>query len=303
MPSKEKITRIVEEALKSDSVDKTINDRIKNHQMRLIVDKSDGLKNIDYRKTYKPTDVISDEDWSTMKGHYLREFEGLGIDIDTMEGYLDTSWEQWNAGIYPTIDKFVQQLDTQYTGYADLLKEKNKKSFLDVEGFDILNDKWGELANQLRWDDSTVDNILKEEVIEVETDITMYFKKRIDHGLEITDNMRDFKGLAEFTRERIPELIAQSEEEEKDELPEGCPPVEPVEDWNGALYALADELEDEWKRKKSTPEFKWAKNNRMNFFRWCSHHWTYENGRTFKGISLQQCLHSGRTRDKLEKPK
>ena len=48
MPSKEKITQIVEEALKSDSVDKTINDRIENHQMRLIVDNSDGLKNLDY---------------------------------------------------------------------------------------------------------------------------------------------------------------------------------------------------------------------------------------------------------------
>ena len=41
------------------------------------------------------------------------------------------------------------------------------------------------------------------------------------------------------------------------------------------LEAGRKELEDEWKRKKSTPEFKWAKNNRMNCFRWCSHHWTY----------------------------
>ena len=175
--------------------------------------------------------------------------------------------------------------------------------YLSETFFDILNDKWGELANQLRWDDSAVDNLLKEEVIEVETDIHMYFKKRIEHGLEITDNMREFKGLAEFTRERIPELIQQYEEEPKDELPGGCPPVEPVEDWNGSLYTLADELFDEWKHKKSTSEFKWCKNVRMNYLKWCSYHWTYENGRTFKGISLQQCLHSGRTRDKLEKPK
>ena len=140
---------------------------------------------------------------------------------------------------------------------------------------------------------------MKEEVIEVETDIHMYFKKRISHGLEITDKMREFKGLAEFTRERIPELIQQFEEEEKDELPDGCPPVKPIEDWDGSLYTLADELFDEWKRKKSTPEFKWAKNNRMNFFRWCSHHWTYENGRTFKGKSIQACYHSAKTRVKL----
>ena len=58
--------------------------------------------------------------------------------------------------------------------------------------------KWCELANQLRWDDSAVDELLKVEVIEVETDIHMYFKKRIEHGLEITDKMREFKGLSEF---------------------------------------------------------------------------------------------------------
>ena len=296
MVSKEKITQIVEETLKTDS-NKTIMDRIKTHHMKILT--SQRSADMSHNKKYEPTDVISNEDWDAMKGHYLREFEGLGIDIATMEGYLDKSWEAWNNGVYPTSDKFVEQLDTQYKGYADMLKERNKKSFLDVEGFDILNDKWDELANQLRWDDSAVDNLLKEQVIEVETDITMYFKKRIDHGLEITDNMREFKGLAEFTRERMPELIQQFEEEEKDKLPDGCPPVEPVVDWDGTLYALADELFDEWNRKKSTPEFKWAKNNRMDFFRWCSHHWTYENGRTFKAKSIQACYHSAKTRGML----
>jgi len=250
---------------------------------------------------YKPTEVISDEDWRAMKEHYIREFDGVGDDglINMIEEHLNSAWEWWEKGSYPNIDKFVKALDNKFQGFANLLKERNKKSFMDVEGFDVLNDKWGELANQLRWDDSTVDNILKEEVIKVETDIHMYFKKRISHGLEITDKMREFKGLAEFTRERIPELIQQFEEEEKDELPDGCPPVKPIEDWDGSLYTLADELFDEWKRKKSTLEFKWAKNNRMNFFRWCSHHWTYENGRTFKGKSIQACYHSAKTRVKL----
>jgi len=262
----------------------------------------DGTNNPSPPKiVYKPTEVISDEDWRAMKEHYIREFDGVGDDglINMIEEHLNSAWEWWENGSYPNIDKFVDALDTQFRGFANLLKERKKKSFTDVESFDILNDKWGELANQLRWDDSTVDNILKEEVIEVETDIHMYFKKRISHGLEITDKMREFKGLAEFTRERIPELIQQFEEEEKDELPDGCPPVKPIEDWDGSLYTLADELFDEWKRKKSTPEFKWAKNNRMNFFRWCSHHWTYENGRTFKGKSIQACYHSAKTRVKL----
>ena len=171
--------------------------------------------------------------------------------------------------------------------------------FIDVGEFEDLLLEWNVHADKLTWDGSVVDSIYKDEVIEFETAIRMLLKNRINHGLELTDEMREFKGLAEFTRERIPELIQQFEEEERDELPDGCPPVKPIEDWDGSLYTLADELFDEWKRKKSTPEFKWAKNNRMNFFRWCSHHWTYENGRTFKGKSIQACYHSAKTRVKL----
>ena len=153
---------------------------------------------IEPQKVYKPTEKISDEDWKAMKEHYLREFDGFGIEVGMIKEHLNSLWEWWNKGAYPSIDKFVDTLDTQFQRFADLLKERQKKSFLDESLFHDLNGKWSNLANQLRWDGSIADGILKDEVIEVETDIYMFFKKRIEHGLEITDEMREFKGLAEL---------------------------------------------------------------------------------------------------------
>ena len=172
---------------------------------------------------YKPTEVISDEDWKAMKEHYIREFDGVADDrlLGMIKEHLDSAWGLWEKGSYPNIEKFVGALDAQFKGFADMLKDRNKKSFTDVEAFDDIIDEWGELANQLRWDDSSVDNILMDDVKAIEKEITSYFRQRIEHGLEITDKMREFKGLDEFTAERIPELIAEAEKEKKDKLPDG----------------------------------------------------------------------------------
>ena len=186
-----------------------------------------------------------------------------------------------------------------------LLKKRKKKSFTDVEGFDILNDEWGELANQLRWDDSAVDNILKDDVIEKENGINSYLRKRIEHGLEITDDMREFKGLDEFTKERVPELIKQYSEEPPEALPDGYPDYEPVDDesyGNHTLYVVAEDLNQEWENKKTTPEFKWCKGKRRNFFIWASYKYTYQNGNTFTAKGLQTSLNSARSRGKSDSP-
>ena len=166
---------------------------------------------------------ISNEDWDAMKAHYIREFDGVADDrlLGMIEEHLDSAWGLWEKGSYPNIEKFVGALDAQFKGFADMLKDRNKKSFTDVEAFDDIIDEWGELANQLRWDGSSVDNILMDDVKAIEKEITSYFRQRIEHGLEITDKMREFKGLDEFTAERIPELIAEAEKEKKDKLPDG----------------------------------------------------------------------------------
>jgi len=69
---------------------------------------------------------ISNEEWHIMKEHYIREFDGMKLDIEWMEGMLDKSWEMWNAGEYSSIDKFVEELDEQFQKFADLLKDKDE---------------------------------------------------------------------------------------------------------------------------------------------------------------------------------
>ena len=75
---------------------------------------------------------ISNEDWGAMKAHYIREFDeytkfnGMELDIEWMEGLLDKSWEMWNAGQFPTIDKFTEALDLQFQDFSNLLKGKDE---------------------------------------------------------------------------------------------------------------------------------------------------------------------------------
>ena len=94
------------------------------------------------------TERISNDDWDLMKAHYIREFDGLGVDLEIIEGHLKSAWELWNQGAYPNIDKFAVALDEQFQGFANMLKERDKQSFENESYFDDLNDKWGELVNQ-----------------------------------------------------------------------------------------------------------------------------------------------------------
>ena len=72
------------------------------------------------------TERISNEEWHIMKEHYIREFDGMKLDIEWMEGMLDKSWEMWNKGTYSTIDKFIEALDLQFQDFSNLLKGKDK---------------------------------------------------------------------------------------------------------------------------------------------------------------------------------
>ena len=69
---------------------------------------------------------ISNEEWHIMKEHYIREFDGMKLDIEWMEGMLDKSWEMWNAGHFPSIDKFTEALDLQFQYFSNLLKRKDE---------------------------------------------------------------------------------------------------------------------------------------------------------------------------------
>ena len=78
------------------------------------------------------TERISNEDWDVMKAHYIRELDeytkinGTELDIEWMEGMLAKSWEMWNAGHFPTVDKFIEVLDLQFQEFSNLLKRKDE---------------------------------------------------------------------------------------------------------------------------------------------------------------------------------
>ena len=205
---------------------KTIADAINN---------SKGIHSLDAfydtpKKTYTPPVDIDEEEWKEINNHYSGKFIGLDVDMEMIESSLDNLYEQWKKGSYPDKVAFFEALDNQFSSYADMLNERKKRDYTSTELFSHYFDEWEKVTYQVKWDGSKVDGLLIDEVIEIETDIEIYLKKRTKHGLEITDRMREFKGLAEFTRERVPELIQQYSLEPQEELPEGCPPVEPVED-------------------------------------------------------------------------
>ena len=144
---------------------------------------------------FKPTGVISRRDWGGIKKSYRLLFAPLHIKIEVIEKYFEDFYGNWKNGVYPTSEKFLETLDEIFREFADLLQTKNQKFYTDIETYDDLLESFHEITDQLKWDDSVIDNLLRDKAIEKESYIHRYFKKRIDHGLVITDKMNDFKGI------------------------------------------------------------------------------------------------------------
>ena len=177
---------------------------IENFHLRILVElHPSGADNPhpDYKK-YKPTGVISRRDWEGIKKSYRLLFASLHVKIEMIEKYLDDFYGNWKNGVYPTSEKFLETLDEIFREFADLLQTKNQKFYTDIETYDELLENFQEIANQLAWDDSVIDNLLKDKAIEKESHIHRYFTKRIKHGLEITDEMKEFKGIEKLFKEK-----------------------------------------------------------------------------------------------------
>jgi len=191
-------------------------------------------------KTYKPTDVISDDDWEKIKRTYRIRFAPLDIPIEWIGRHLDGYWDSWKAGYYPNSEKFLDTMDKVFSDFEELLKSRQKKSYTNIIYFDELFQKFQKIIEQITWDDSKdwdrtwdgriYNDILKEQAIEIQTDIEVYFKKRIKHGLELTDEMKNFKGVETIMKERQP----------KSPPPPPEPP--PVTDAEKTIKELTNEL-------------------------------------------------------------
>jgi len=279
-------------AKKTAEAHKTISDTINN---------SKGIHSLDTfydtpKIIHTPPVNIDEEEWKEIKGHYSSKFIGLDVDMEMIELSLDNLYEQWKKGSYPDKVAFFEALDNQFSGYADMMNERKKRDYTSTELFSHYFSKWEKIARQIHWDGTQVDELLIEKITWIETDIKIYLDARIEHGLLMTDEMREYKGIIEYSKDRIQQL----NEEPNEPLPKDCPPIEPIEDWNGTLYTLGETLLDNWETKKRSEEFIWCKGKRKNYFIWASHHYTYEGGETFTANGLALSIRVARSRAKID---
>ena len=204
-------------------------------------------------KTYKPTDVISDDDWEKIKRTYRIRFAPLDIPIEWIGRHLDGYWDSWKAGYYPNSEKFLDTMDKVFSDFEELLKSRQKKSYTNIIYFDELFQKFQKIIEQITWDDSKdwdrtwdgriYNDILKEQAIEIQTDIEVYFKKRIKHGLELTDEMKNFKGVETIMKEQQPKSPPPP--------PEPEPKEPPVQKGDGELASAMNLIKKQKKKIKA----------------------------------------------------
>jgi len=245
---------------------------------------------------HTPPVDIDEEEWKEIKKTYSGKFTTLDVDMNWIECCLDNLYEQWQKGSYPDKVAFFEALDNQFDGLANMYMERKKRDYTSTELFTHYFDEWEKIAHQIHWDGTTVDNMLIDDMTWIDTDIEIYLKKRVKHGLLITDEMRGYKPFIEWSKDRIQQL----NEEPNDPLPKDCPPIDPIDDWNGTLYTLGETLLDNWETKKRSEEFIWCKSKRKNYFIWASHHHTYEGGKTFTAQGLALSIRVARSRAQID---
>ena len=121
------------------------------------------------KNKYKPTGGVSRRDWEGIKKSYRLLFAPLHIKIEVIEKYLDEFYGNWKEGVYPNSEKFLETLDGIFREFADLLETKNQKFYTDIQTYDELLEEFHEITDQLKWDDSVIDNLLKDKAIEKES--------------------------------------------------------------------------------------------------------------------------------------
>jgi len=68
---------------------------------------------------------------------------------------------------------------------------------LRTDKWDDMIGEWSNISQQIKLDGTTYDSLLINQIIEIETDIHIYLKKRMDNGLEILASMKSFRSIAE----------------------------------------------------------------------------------------------------------
>jgi len=205
------------------------NKDLENAVRRIFVEAYPTGKDNPLNTVYEPTDTISDETWKKMRHGYLIPFFIMpNINENAVGKWLDSLWGNWNRGGYKCSEDFINKVDELMENLRMVQASRNKLTFMDEALYDELFEGFEHVMNQRTWDDSITDKMLKDKAIEIQTDIEIYFKKRVEHNFDITDKMNSFKGvedLTDATTERITSFMKKAnevfeEEESKPTLPE-----------------------------------------------------------------------------------
>ena len=216
------------------------NEDLENAVRRIIVEAYPTGEDNPLNTVYKPTDTISDETWKKMKHGYFIQFTILpNINERVVSGYLDMLWDNWKRGGYKCSEDFINVVDDLMENLRKVQASRNKLTFMDEALYDELLEGFEKVINQRTWNNSITDKMLKDKAIEIQTDIEIYLKKRVEHNLDITDKMNSFKGvedLTDATTERITSFMKKANEVFEEEESK---PTEPILDfatgWECAL--------------------------------------------------------------------
>ena len=103
--------------------------KILSKGMETIMDFYDNPKK--KPQIYKPTDVIDEEEWEEFKKFFSDKFITLDVNMDMITDSLDACFKAWLRGSYPNKEAFLEALDSQFVGYADMLRERKNKRTTD----------------------------------------------------------------------------------------------------------------------------------------------------------------------------
>lgn len=168
-----------------------------------------------------------------------------------------------------------------------MYKERAKPEYVGTDKWDDMIGEWSNISQQIKLDGTTYDSLLIDQIIEIETDIHIYLKKRMDNGLEILASMKSFRSIAEVWKEQLTN-------EPVSILPPNAPTIDEVIDHPTQLYMLADDLRFEYEQG----EFSWAE-SLTDVYRWAEHKYTYQGGKRFKAKALFSAYHKARFNEKL----
>ena len=209
---------------------------------------------------YEPTDIIPVEKWRKIKQGYMITFRILpNINENVVSGYLDALWENWNRGGYQCSEDFINVVYELMENLRKVQASRNKLTFMDEELYDELLEEFEKVINQRTWNNSITDKMLKDKAIEIQTDIERYFKKRVEHNLDLTDKMNSFKGVEiiirekyippDSTTEKVTSFMKKANEVFEEE--ESKPTEPPVQKGDGELASAHNLIKKLKKDKKA----------------------------------------------------